>query len=324
MTSDSSHGDGLLAARLAKELYHAQLLAIPEVHGVGVGRRRREGEKTDEYAVVVHLRHKLPEYEVPRARRVPPQLTVAMPDGREVIVPVDVQEKDPPSAETARPTPGVTLADRFRPVPGGVSAGLSGTLGGWVWDAVTKQVVALSNKHIFGSTAGAFVLQPSHDDGGAHPGDRIATVLRSGTLDAAIAAPLDASIVTMTIAGAGAAVFAVGDATIDMRVQKTGRGTGLTCGIVDLIDYDSDHEGSHADLWIDGDGGDFSEGGDSGSLYLEVGASSDTAERKRAVGLHWGGSLNDGVGHRIGAVFDDLGLARLPEPDGPSPLSQGC
>ena len=54
-----------------------------------------------------------------------------------------------------------------------------------------------------------------------------------------------------------------------MVIQKTGQTTGLTCGIVELIDYDSSHYGSHDDLWIDGDGADFSQGGDSGSLYLE-------------------------------------------------------
>jgi hypothetical protein len=193
-----------------------------------------------------------------------------------------------------------------------VSAGLSGTLGGWVWDTVTRQVVALSNKHIFGSTVGAAILQPSRDDGGSSPGDRIATVLRAGSLDAAVAAPLAPSVVVRTIAGAGGAVFEITDATIDMRVQKTGRGSGLTRGTVDLIDFDSKHEGSHSDVWIEGEGGDFSSPGDSGSLYLEIGAATSISRRKRAVGLHWGGSRNDGVGHHIRAVFDDLELAVLP------------
>jgi hypothetical protein len=308
VTSYPQDDDALLAARLAKERYGDQLLANPDVHGVGVGRRRRGGEKTDEFAIVVHLRRKAPQHEVPESRLVPHHVRVVLPDGREVTVPVDVQEKAPPIAE--HPPPAVTLADRIRPVPGGVSAGMDGTLGGWVWDAVTGQVVALSNKHIFGAHAGRPVLQPSADDGGSSPGDVIATVLRVGTLDAAVAAPVDQSVVATTIAGGGAAVFAVAEAAIDMRVQKTGRGSGLTRGVVELIDYDSQHKGSHPDLWVDGDGGDFSTGGDSGSIYLE--AAEDASGRRRAVGLHWGGSGQDGVGHHIGAVFDDLGLAVLP------------
>jgi hypothetical protein len=309
VTSYPQDDDALLAARLAKELYGDQLLANPDVHGVGVGRRRRGGEKTDEYAVVVHLRHKAPQDEVPESRLVPHHVSVVLPDGREVRVRVDVQEKAPPVAENP-PTPPATLADRIRPVPGGVSAGMDGTLGGWVWDAVTGQVVALSNKHIFGAHVGRPVLQPSANDGGSSPADLIATVLRAGTLDAAIAAPVDRSVVATTIAGGGAAVFAIAEATIDMRVQKTGRGSGLTRGVVELIDYDSEHEGSHSDLWIDGDGGDFSAAGDSGSVYLD--ATAGASGRRRAVGLHWGGSGRDGVGHHLGAVFDDLGLAVLP------------
>jgi hypothetical protein len=310
VTSYLQEDDALLAARMAKELYGDQLLANPDVHGVGVGRRRRQGQKTDEYAVVVHLRRKIPQHEVPESRLVPDHLSVVLPDGREVTVLVDVQEKGPPVAENAPPPPQVTLADRIRPVPGGVSAGMDGTLGGWVWDAVTGQVVALSNKHVFGAHVGRPVLQPSADDGGSSPTDVIATVLRAGSLDAAIAAPVDRSVVATTIAGGGAAVFAIAEATVDMPVQKTGRGSGLTRGVVELIDYDSEHQGSHSDLWIDGDGGDFSAGGDSGSIYLE--AAPDAASRRRAVGLHWGGSGRDGVGHQLGAVFDDLRLAVLP------------
>lgn len=159
-----------------------------------VGRRRREGEKTDEYAIVVHLRHK----------------------------------------------------------------------------------VAPSNKHVFGRHVGDSVLQPSRSDGGSLPADLVATVLRVGSLDAAVATPVDPSVVTLTVAGGGAAVFAIAGASIDMRVQKTGRGSGLTHGVVELID-----------------------------LEVDAGAIGPA----RAVGLHWGGSGRDGVGHHIGDVFEDLGVA---------------
>jgi hypothetical protein len=110
--------------------------------------------------------------------------------------------------------------------------------------------------------------------------------------------------------GGGSAVFGVAEPAVGMRVQKTGRATGLTFGVVDLIDFDSDYFGSHSDVWIDGGSVDFSSGGDSGALYLE--SNGEASSRRRAVGLHWGGSGNDGVGHRIQAVFDDLGLAALP------------
>ena len=44
--------DRLRAARAAKERFGPQLIANPDVHGVGVGRRRVDGRLTDEYAVV--------------------------------------------------------------------------------------------------------------------------------------------------------------------------------------------------------------------------------------------------------------------------------
>jgi hypothetical protein len=300
--------DELGAARVAKERFADQLLANPDVYGVGVGRRRRAGKKTDEYAVVVHLLRKLPKGEVPAPRLVPAELRFVTAEGREVAVPVDVQERARPTPELACSSTDIEVQSRVRPAPGGVSAGHSGTLGGWVWDTVTEQVVALSNRHVFGTIAGASVLQPSSDDGGSLPADQIARVLRAGSLDAAIAAPIDPSIVSKSVAGGGPAVFRIADAVIDMRVQKTGRTTGLTRGVVDLIDYDSGHDGSSSDQWIDGEGGDFSDGGDSGALYLESDAGSGG---RRVVGLHWGGTGHDGVGHPIRAVFEDLGLTTL-------------
>ncbi|WP_103516888.1 hypothetical protein [Streptomyces sp. SM10] len=301
--------DDLRIAREAKARFGPRLLAHPDVEGVGVGRRRRAGDKTDEYAVVVHLREKRPESSVPPARLLPEELCFSERSGRDVSVRIDVQQHTKPVPET----------DRVRPVPGGVSVGTvgthvgSGTLGGWVWDTVTWQVVALSNAHVFGSRPGVSIIQPSSDDGGIPPDDRIASVLRTGSLDAAIAEPADASIVRASVLQGGPAVFEIVEATLDMRVQKTGRATGLTFGTVDLIDFDSDYRGSHSDLWIEAEGGDFSLGGDSGALYLLApGSAPLPAEKRQVVGLHWGGSGQDGVGHHIRAVFDDLKLTTLP------------
>ncbi|MET8697946.1 hypothetical protein ABZW10_03550 [Kitasatospora sp. NPDC004723] len=302
-TGDNPRDKALEAAREAKERFRPQLLGHPDVHGVGVGKRRRAGEKTDEYAVVVHVHRKFALSEIPQDRRLPTELRFEGRQGDEIVVRVDVQEHPKPTPEIGR----------VRPVPGGVSAGYSGTLGGWVWDAKTSQVVALSNAHVFGTDTGVAICQPSVEDGGRNDMDSIATVLRLGTLDAAVATPVDPSIVSKSIVNGGPAVFDVMEATVGMHVQKTGRGTGLTFGVVDLIDYDSDYFGSHSDLWIDGGSVDFSAGGDSGSLYLE--SQGEAAGRRRVIGLHWGGSRNDGVGHRIQSVFADLGLTVLPTGD---------
>lgn len=313
MADEPLSGEQLLAVRAARRRFGEQLIANPDVHGLGVGRKRRAGKKTDEFAVVVHVLRKLPEAEIPTSRLIPSELRFVTDEGREVVVRTDVQERPQPTPEAAPSVSGHDVRLKVRPVPGGVSAGFSGTLGGWVRDTATGQMVALSNRHVFGGVAGTVVTQPSREDGGVVPADQIATVLRAGALDAAVAVPLDGSVVSRSILGGGAAVFEIGDAAIDMRVQKTGRTTGLTRGIVDLVDYDSGHEGSHADLWVEGDGADFSDGGDSGSLYLESDALANERDVHRVVGLHWGGAANDGVGHPIRAVFADLGLTTLPE-----------
>src|SRR4051812_35250676 len=94
--------ENLNAAREAKERFGHALLSHPDVHGVGVGRRRRTGEKTDELAVVVHLQRKLPETDVESTRLLPAELRWVDAHGREVVVPVDVQEHPKPEPENAR------------------------------------------------------------------------------------------------------------------------------------------------------------------------------------------------------------------------------
>ena len=303
MTGDDPTDEALEAAREAKDRFRNQLLGHPDVHGLGVGYRRRAGEKTNEYAVVVHVHSKLPLDDIPETRRLPTQLRFENDRGSQIIVLVDVQEHLKPTPESSR----------VRPVPGGVSVGASGTLGGWVWDTVTNQAVALSNAHVFGTDVGRTVSQPSLEDGGRDNVDSIASVLRSGSFDAAIAVPVSPDVVSKSIMNAGPAVFGVAKPAVGMRVQKTGSVSGLTFGVVDLIDFDSEYFGSHSDLWIDGGGTDFSTGGDSGALYLE--SNGDTGGRLLVVGLHWGGSGNDGVGHHIQDVFDDLSLTALPADD---------
>lgn len=303
----------LETVREARARFGELLLSNPDVHAVGVGRRRRADQRTDEYAVVLHVRRKIPLEQVQESRRIPRELHFVTQNGRNAVVHVDVQEHEVPKPETGEPE-GVAMRGplRMRPVPGGCSAG-TGTLGGWVWDTQSRQVVALSNRHVFGSLPGTVISQPSLRDGGRLPEDAIATVVRAGALDASIAAPTDRAIFSLEILQVGAAVFAIADPAVDMRVVKVGQTTGLTRGVVDLIDCDYGHYGSRVDVRVEGFEGNFSNGGDSGALYIEE---LDDAIQgfPRIVGLHWGGTANSGVGHPIRAVFNDLGLSVLPPP----------
>ncbi len=296
-------------AREAKALYGDELLSIPGVHGVGIGYKRKGNRRTKEIALVVHVQRKRPLDAIDVAQRVPRAFTFHSRGAAGHRGPDRRPGGRAPAEEVRCATCDTDFGDRVRPIPGGFSVGLSsqpgGTLGGWVWDSVNDQTVLISNHHVLGGSAGSTVIQPSIGDGGSAPADTIGAVVRAGTFDASIARVFDGRDVRSEIRCSTDAVFEVADATIGMEIEKVGQTTGLTCALVELIDYDSGHYGSHADLWIDGDGSNFSEGGDSGSLYVER-SHPEGRSWKRVVGIHWGGSGDDGVGHPIRAVFQDL------------------
>jgi len=306
--------DELRQLREAKAAFREQLLANPDVHGIGIGYKRKAGKKTKTLAVVIHVHRKQPNSEIAPARFIPPKLDFYSTSAKKRIsVPTDIVEKAPPQPEVCGPC-NVNFGTRVRPVPGGFSFGRAtepgGTLGGYVWDRTTDQSVFLSNHHVIGGTAGDTIIQPSIGDLGSSPADNFGAVIRAGRLDCAIGSATDSADTELAIECSTAGVFEITDAILGMEVEKVGQTTGLTCGVVELIDYDSNHYGSHVDLWIDGDGSDFSQSGDSGSLYVER-THPDGSNWKRIVGIHWGGSGNDAVGHPIRAVFDDLNLTTL-------------
>ncbi len=68
--------------RVVKAMYEQSLLAKLNVVGVGVGLRQRGGQFSDEVCIVVSVRQKTPDEQLPPEDRIPAQL-----DG----VPVDVQ-----------------------------------------------------------------------------------------------------------------------------------------------------------------------------------------------------------------------------------------
>jgi len=85
--SETSNGDGLRKAyarvQEVKETHETALMDDPNVIGVGVGLRFVEGKPTDEVALIIMVRRKLPETLLEEGEMLPAEL-----DG----VPVDVQE----------------------------------------------------------------------------------------------------------------------------------------------------------------------------------------------------------------------------------------
>lgn len=298
--------------RDAQRRHLPELLRIPGVHGVGIGYKVVDGERTDQLALVVRVHAKRPKDKVDPRYLVPERFRVfARGYGEERDVVTDVQQRP-------RPVPYPCVADhaleaRVRPIPGGysISGDAGGTLGGWVWDEDTSQTVLISNEHVLGSTAGRNVLQPSFTDGGSDPADHFADVLRSGTLDCAIAAPRDAQDVELEIEAIGPAVYETTDPILDMQVEKSGQTTEHTTGEIVLVNYASGHYGATNDFECHPDPGigDFAYYGDSGALIVER-THPDGQEWKRVVGLLWGGDPGYGnaYAHPIEDVFADLGL----------------
>jgi hypothetical protein len=295
--------------RRAKNAVAERLMRIPGVHTVGIGYKRVGGQLTDELAVVVYVDEKVPRSEVDPEWLVPSEVRFfyKTPD-REEVVPTDVVQRSRP-VEYPHLADG-SLAGRVRPVPGGrsITKPMSGggTLGGWVWDDINDQAVLLTNNHVLGGVAGTDVFQPWSSNAAA---DRIADVVRTGSLDATIAAPTSSSVVTYQIEGIGEAVYEIAEAVIGMQVEKSGATTEHTTGVVVAVDLSSHYGATYFEVDRDPGIDRFAYYGDSGSLIVER-THPEGRSWKRVVGLLWGGNPPDrnGFAHQTQDVFADLNL----------------
>ncbi len=281
-----------LAARRARRHHPAPAINLV---GVGVGEKVTAGERTGELCVKVLVARKYPKGQIGRRDRIP-----AVVDG----VPTDVEAVGYPRKFPLSPR------GRYRPVPGGVSGSLdlsavrdryAGTLGLVVEDRRRRGTLyALSNNHVLAdenrAQPGAPVVQPATLDGG-NSRDRIGRLARSVDLafgnrrnwmDAAIAVFDDAAGATRSILGIGEPVGAARPG-LHLVVRKSGRTTGLTEGIIRVLNFDVvgvqyDQGLVRVDdvIVIEGTDGPFSKPGDSGSAIVDP--------RGRVVALLFAGS----------------------------------
>ena len=231
---------------------------------------------------------------------------------------------DPP------PAPPPLDARHPRPVPLGVSVGhpaiTAGTFGARVKSG--SQVWALSNNHVFAdinaASIGDAVIQPGTFDGGSSPSDDIGTLSDfqpisfvgcDNVMDAAIASTTTALAGNATPDGVGygtprATTMA---AAVNMKVKKVGRTTGFTKGTVGAI---------NATVQVNyGVGvacfvrqiivtlGNFSAGGDSGSLVVVDGKGRSRSDDRRPVGLLFAGSATQTILSPIDDVLARFGVS---------------
>ena len=294
-----------------------------DAHSVGIGRKIVRGERTDQLALRVYVSRKLPIPRISSVDKVPDALPFfSRVTNEEVALVTDVIEAPPPQFEQD-PT------DRLRPAPGGASvdaiSGTAGTLGGWVWDQTDDTIVALSNHHIFGHTVGSDAVQPGPADGGSSPGDKIGDTKRgvqrftnvTNTVDCAIADADTDDIYDLRVLDIGPAVYAIDVPILDMLVEKSGRTTGHTFGIIDDADYETTVSGFPFDdclrIEVVDPSPDWSAGGDSGSLVFSQTPIGEGSDIKPAVGLHFAGPSAGtyGVACKIQNVFAALNVTTI-------------
>lgn len=323
-----------------KEAVKEDILARPNVVGVGVGYRMYRGQHTSEMSVVVLVSQKIPKAGLDPQALVPTEVQGVRTD----VIQVGVLR-----AQQA-PT------DRWRPAPGGVSLGhykvTAGTFGAVVRDRTSGARLILSNNHVLANSndasIGDAILQPGAYDGGrvetdviarlerfcaidfgtqpgtcsvasayAAIGNALARVLGSrhtlavmqvdpsavNLVDAALARPLDDGDIRDDILGIGV-VSGTLEAELGMAVRKSGRTTGLTTGTVTVLDATVEISyGTAQTARFEHQivTSAMSQGGDSGSLLV-------AADSQQAVGLLFAGSERTTVHNPIRAVLDCLNV----------------
>ncbi len=217
-----------------------------------------------------------------------------------------------------------------RPVPIGVSGGqpdvTAGTIGARVSDGA--KTYALSNNHVFANrndaNKGDDILQPGRVDGGTDPTNSIGTLhdyepLRfcsvltcpDNRIDAAIALTSAENLGTSTPAnGYGEPRSKTTAAALSQRVQKYGRTTGLTTGTVTGVNATINVNYNNGTVrFVDQiliSDGNFSQGGDSGSLVVSNASGGDD---RKPVGLLFAGSNTHTIANPIDLVLERFGVS---------------
>lgn len=296
----------------------------PNVSLIDIGFRIRDRQNRkieDELCIRVHVRRKLRGAALEEfAERSPERLI----DPEKIGFAVDVPQATYKLRQWlpgSRTTASTSRSQMFNPMQGGISISNAikygyGTLGCKVIDRQTKAEMILSNWHVLAGSwyawPGLAIYQPGQGDGGTSA-QTVAHLTRDAMdqfIDAAVAKldgtrPLDNTQFEL------GAVTGVASPQLGMRIQKSGRRTGITTGIVTGI------EGRQA-MYYDGiqrvirnvmhiaqteDGQEVSAAGDSGSCWVEE-------DTRRAVGLHFAGSDEPeyGLAISMSQVLDALNV----------------
>ena len=293
----------------ARDLCQDDFFRRPNLVAVAVGYRVRGGRETPEICVKAYVVEKKPADQVPDSERFP--LTV--PASKGVEVPVDVDEMEPPLAQGLR--------QRVRPAVGGYSVGhyqiTAGTVAIGVRDSNGAGLFhILSNNHILANSNSASlgdpILQPAPADGGVLGRDQVAELCRFVPMDFGFGAwnVVDAAVACTRFENVDRRVHFIGEPEavrnkngvhLGESLQKTGRTTDYTRGKVVALNaavsvgYGGGRVARFHDQIV---AGYMSEGGDSGSLVLDLDGN--------ALGLLFAGSSTTTIINHIQLVEQAL------------------
>ena len=325
--AQNGRGQGLEIAIAAQERHTEVLMANPGVVGIGVG-LNTEGDP----AVIILT-------ETRGVRGLPRTLdgvpVVMRQAGR--IFALHHRSWHGGGEEDTGGTPEPGRTERWpRPVSIGISTGhpdiTAGTIGARVTAGGGGAVFALSNNHVYANENQAVindaVIQPGTFDGGISPADYIGDLADfkpinfcnpypsncpDNVIDAAIASTTTALLGNSTPSdGYGTPKIATVGASINGKVKKYGRTTGLTKGSVYVINATVDVGYStgvarFVNQIVIQPGG-FSAGGDSGSLIVGDGKGKNKADNNKPVGLLFAGSAFFTIANPIDAVLSEFGV----------------
>lgn len=297
----------------AKETCEQIFLSFDDVHAVSIGRKRVDGVKTEQLAIVIHTTDKKPIYLVPPNQRIPklcngfPTDVMEMP--RFEILPIiyDIEENDPAQSDDIK----------YRPVPGGVeiysvltaSTGGICTVGTFATSTAPEDnpedYYLLTNAHCL-PQIDQEVRQPVSDN----PIDNIAfatRIVNSNIVDGGIAKMINNSLAQpyyIEDVGMPTGTYNITIENLDDAVIKRGRTTGTTIGFVDYVEVSVN--GKEHQIIINSEN-IFAAPGDSGSVVLFL----DGANAHNVIGLLWGGVLSYAVLSPIQAVEEELQIRLL-------------
>jgi len=311
-----------------KDEFEEKLLALKGVVGVSVGFKVKDGKKTSVLSIRVLVKKKRGKLWM---KLFTPAHIVPMEVGG---FPTDVVEVGEVKALILMAEPK-KRTDKWRPAPGGVSIGhkaiTAGTLGGLVKDRASSKFMILSNNHVLANSdmntgaqkayKGDKILQPGKYDGGKEDQDVLAKLERwikinafaANEVDCAVALPINEKDLDPEILEIGKVSGAI-EPDLSMKVQKSGRTTGLTQGeITDLhatirVQYPGGYIVTFKEQTLTGP---MLQSGDSGSLLLDL--------NRKLVGLGFAGSDQVSVHNKISKVLEALKIDPVIEETPPPP-----